>query len=61
MKQTFKPYTLVGPTVTRPEQDPPAVVNFFINLVNVVKKILKFQDLNACLEVNSFELLYSVP
>ena len=27
MKQTYKPYTLVGPTVTRPEQDPLAVVN----------------------------------
>ena len=27
IKQTYKPYTLVGPTVTRPVQEPLAVVN----------------------------------
>ena len=27
MKQTYKPFTLVGPTVTRPVQDPLAVLN----------------------------------
>ena len=32
LKQTYKPYTLVGPTVTERVQDPLAVVNLYNRL-----------------------------
>ena len=43
-KQTYKPYTLVGPTVTRPVQDPLAVL-LLDNQLHTTKICVIFQQM----------------
>ena len=48
IKETYKPYTLVGPTVTRPVQDPLAVV-LLDNLLYIHASLLAMHDIKRLL------------